>query len=245
MIIYATSKKVRREQYSQGRITSDVPAPLEIQAVRDLVRARGREMQAENLNAQVAAQVGTGLVRASCANRMMAYLTPACCLHLQVDAALSAGQLRQSLLTAFQQKQWQWTYLLRMAMTFMPATLGRSDDLRKLPWSCLALRTQDGVGSVPSVAVLCSSMQGKTVKPGQVDIPGVVRYAQPYCQTQLSSGLQCVLTLHLLCHSAKTITSVLRQRLPTWLLPPSTGASNLRIWPSSLLPPLACRRISP
>eukprot|EP00891_Asterochloris_glomerata_P001733 jgi/Astpho2/1733/Aster-04155 len=54
-----------------------------------------------------------------------------------------------------------------MAMTFMPATLGRSDDLRKLPWSCLALRTQDGVGPTPSVAVLCGSMQGKTVKPGQ------------------------------------------------------------------------------
>ena len=98
-----------------------------------------------------------------------------CCLNLQVDAALSAGQLRQSLETAFQQKQWQWTYLLRTAMTFMPATLGRSDDLRKLPWSCLALRTQDGVGPVPSVAILCGSMQGKTVKPGQVDIPGVVK----------------------------------------------------------------------
>ena len=50
-------KEVRREQYSQGRITSDVPAPLEIQAVRDLVCARGKEMQADNLNAQVAAQV--------------------------------------------------------------------------------------------------------------------------------------------------------------------------------------------
>ena len=91
----------------------------------------------------MAAQVGTSLVRACCANRMMACLIPGCCLHLQVDAALSAGQLRQSLQTAFQQKQWQWAYLLRMAMTFMPATLGRSDDLRKLPWSCLALRTQD------------------------------------------------------------------------------------------------------
>ena len=53
-------KEVRREQYSQGRITSDVPAPLEIQAVRDLVRARGKEMQAENLNAHVAAQVCMG-----------------------------------------------------------------------------------------------------------------------------------------------------------------------------------------
>eukprot|EP00891_Asterochloris_glomerata_P001794 jgi/Astpho2/1794/Aster-07554 len=49
-------KEVCREQYSEGRITSGVPAPLEIQAVRDLLRARGREMQAENLNAQVAAQ---------------------------------------------------------------------------------------------------------------------------------------------------------------------------------------------
>ena len=57
-------KEVRREQYSQGRITSDVPAPLKIQAVRNLVRARGREMLAENLNAQVAAQVGIGLARA-------------------------------------------------------------------------------------------------------------------------------------------------------------------------------------
>ena len=101
-----------------------------------------------------------------------------CCLNVQVDAALSAGQLCQSLQKAFQQKQWQWAYLLRMAMTFMPATLGRSDDLRKLPWSCLALRTQDGVGPTPSVAILCGSMQGKTVKPGQVDIPGVVRYAR-------------------------------------------------------------------
>ena len=143
--------------------------------MRDLVRAHGKEMQAENLNAQVAAQVGIGLVRASCANRVMACLTPACCLHLQVDAALSAGQLCQSLQAAFQQKQWHWTYLLRMAMTFMPATLGRSDDLRKLPWSCLALRTQDNVGPVPSVAILFGSMQGKTVKPGQVDISGVVR----------------------------------------------------------------------
>ena len=98
-----------------------------------------------------------------------------CCLNPQVDAALSAEQLRQSLQTAFQQKQWQWTYLLRMAMTFMPATLGRSDDLRKLLWSCLALRTQDGVGPVPSVAILCGSMPGKTVKPGQVDVPGVFR----------------------------------------------------------------------
>ena len=183
-------KEVRREQYSEGRITSDVPAPLDIQAVRDLVRARGKEMQAENLTAQVAAQVSIGLVRACCANRMMACLTPSCCLHLQVDAALSAEQLRQSLQAAFQQKQWQWTYLLRMAMAFMPATLGRSDDLRKLPWSCLALRTQDNVGPVPSVAVLFGSMQGKTVKPGQVDIPGVVRYAHSCFQTQLGSVLQ-------------------------------------------------------
>ena len=49
-----------------------------------------------------------------------------------------------------------------------------TDDLRKLPWSCLALRTQDDVGPVPSVAILFGSMQGKTVKPGRVDIPGVV-----------------------------------------------------------------------
>eukprot|EP00891_Asterochloris_glomerata_P000933 jgi/Astpho2/933/Aster-00770 len=97
-------------------------------------------MQAENPNAQVAAQV---------------------------DAELSAEQLRQSLQAAFQQKQWQWAYLLRMARTLMPATLGRSDDLRKLPWSCLALRTQDGVGPTPSVAILFGSMQEKAVKPGQ------------------------------------------------------------------------------
>ena len=239
-------KEVRREQYSQGRITSDVAAPLEVQAVRDLVHARGRELQAENLNAQVAAQVGIGLVRASCANRVMACLTPAGCLHVQVDAALSAGQLRQSLQAAFQQKQWQWAYLLRMAMTFMPATLGRSDDLRKLPWSCLALRTQDNVGPVPSVAILFGSMQGKTVKPGQVDIPGVVRYAHSCCQTQLGSVLQCVPSYNASSATGtETIASVLRQRLPTWLLPPSTGASNLRIWQNTSLPPLACRGISP
>ena len=97
-------------------------------------------------------------------------------LPLQVDDALSAEQLRQSLQTAFQQKDWRWAYLLRMAMTFMPATLGRSDDLRKLSWSCLALRTQDGVRPEPSVAILCGSMQGKTVKPEQAEIPGFVRY---------------------------------------------------------------------
>ena len=56
-------KEVCREQYSQRRITSDVRASLEIQAVRDLVRARGKEMQAENLNAQVAAQVCMDLMR--------------------------------------------------------------------------------------------------------------------------------------------------------------------------------------
>ena len=66
-------------------------------------------------------------------------------------------------------------------MTFMPATLGRSDDLP--PWSCLALRAQDNVGPVPSVAILFGIMHGKTVKPGQVDIPGVVRYAHSSCQT--------------------------------------------------------------
>ena len=123
-------------------------------------------------------------------------------LNLQVDAALSAEQLRQSLQTAFWQRTWQWAYLLRMAMTFMPATLGHSDDLCKLPWSCLALRTQDGVGPVPSVAILCGSMQGKSVKPGQVDIPGVVRYSHSCCQIQLGSVLQCVFqVLCLLCHS--------------------------------------------
>ena len=56
VIIYATSRRsAGSSTYREGRITSDVPAPLEIQAVRDLVRARGKEMQAENLNAQVAA----------------------------------------------------------------------------------------------------------------------------------------------------------------------------------------------
>ena len=191
----------------------------------------------------MAAQVGISLVRASCADRMMACLTPACCLHLQVDAALGAGQLRQSLQTASQQKQWQWAHLLRLAMTFMPATLGRSDDLRKLPWSCLALRTQDNVGPVPSVAILFGSMQGNTVKPGQVNIPGVVRYAHSCCQ--LGSVLHCVLSQYASSATGtETIASVLRQRLPTWLSPPSTEASNLRIWPSSLLPPLACRGIS-
>ena len=69
-------------------------------------------------------------------------------------------------------------------------------SLRKLPWSCLALRTQHDVGPVPSVAILFGSMQGKTVKPGQLDVPGVVKYAHSCCQTQLGSVLQCVLGFH-------------------------------------------------
>ena len=149
---------------------------------------------------------------------------------LQVDAALSAEQFRQSLRTASQQWQSQWACLLRMAVTCMPATSGRSgDDLRKLPWSCLALRPQDGVGPLPFVAILCGSML-KTVKTGQVDMPGVVRYAQPCCQTQLDNVLHCVLSDY--ASSAvgtKTISSVLRQRLPTWLWPPTRAASDLRI----------------
>ena len=115
----------------------------------------------------------------------MTFHASSCCLNVQVDAALSAGQLCQSLQAAFQQKQWQWACLLRMAMTFMPATLGRSDDLRKLPWSCLALRTQDGVGPTPSVAVLCGSMQGKTVKPGQ----GGYSWCRQVCAFMLSDAL--------------------------------------------------------
>ena len=71
-------KEVRRERYTQGRITSDVPAPLETQAVKDLVHAQSKERQAD-LNAQVAAEVGLGLVRASCVDGMMACLTPAHC----------------------------------------------------------------------------------------------------------------------------------------------------------------------
>ena len=99
--------------------------------------------------------------------------------------------------------------------------------------------------SLPSVAILFGSMQGKTVKPGQVDIPGVVRYAPPCRQTQLVSVLQGVLSYASSDTGTETIASVLRQRLPSWLSPPSTGASNLRIWPISLLPPLACMGISP
>ena len=50
------------------------------------------------------------------------------------------------------------------------------------------------MGPVPSVAILCGSMQGMTVKPGQVDIPGVVRYgSHSCCQIQWGSALQCVL----------------------------------------------------
>ena len=61
VIICATSRK-SEESSTHRTASSNVPAPLEIQAVRDLARARGKEMQAENLNAQVAAQVGVGLV---------------------------------------------------------------------------------------------------------------------------------------------------------------------------------------
>ena len=84
------------------------------------------------------------------------------------------------------------------------------------------------------------------MKPGQVNIPGVVRYAHSCCQTQLGSVLQCILSHYASSATGtETIAFVTRQRLPTWLSPPSTEASNLRIWPYSLLPPLACRGISP
>ena len=52
---------------------------------------------------------------------------------------------------------------------------------------------------MPSAAVLFGSMQGKTVKPGQVDIPGVVRYAHSCCQTLLGS-VQFWKIICLLCH---------------------------------------------
>ena len=140
------------------------------------------------------------MVRASCANRMMACLTPACCLHLQVDAALSAGQ------------------------------------------RCLALRTQDNVGPVPSVAILFGSMQGKTVKPGQVDIPGVVRYAHSCCQTQRAVCCAvCSELIRLLCHRYRD-----HRICPQAALADLAVATFHRgIWPSSLLPPLACRGNSP
>ena len=57
VIICATSRK------SAESSTHRAASPLEVQAVRDLVRARGKEMQAENLNAQVAAQVCMDLMR--------------------------------------------------------------------------------------------------------------------------------------------------------------------------------------
>eukprot|EP00891_Asterochloris_glomerata_P004214 jgi/Astpho2/4214/Aster-05178 len=169
VITYATSRKSAESSTHRAASPQMYLHPWISRQSGDLLRARGMEMQAENLNAQVAAQV---------------------------DAALSAGQLRQSLQTAFQQKQWRWAYLLRMAMTFMPATLGRSDDLRKLPWSCLALRTQDNVSPVPSVAILFGSMQGKTVKPGQVDIPGVVRYRDHRICPQAALADLAVATFH-------------------------------------------------
>ena len=56
VILCATSRK-SAESSTHRAASPQMYAPLEIQAVRDLVRARGKEMQAENLNAQVAAQV--------------------------------------------------------------------------------------------------------------------------------------------------------------------------------------------
>ena len=63
VITDATSRKSVESSTLSGQITSDAPAPLVIQAVRDLVRARGKEMQAEDLNAHVAAQVCVDLMR--------------------------------------------------------------------------------------------------------------------------------------------------------------------------------------
>ena len=78
-IIYATSRKSAESNTHRATLPQMYPAPLEIQAVMDLVCAHGKEMQAANLAAHVAAQVGRGLVRASYAHRMMACPGPACC----------------------------------------------------------------------------------------------------------------------------------------------------------------------
>ena len=84
------------------------------------------------------------------------------------------------------------------------------------------------MGPVPSVAILFGSMQGKTVKPGQVDVPGVVRYAHSGCQTQLGSVLQCVLSHYASsAPGTETTASVLRQHLLTWLSSPSKRGIKL------------------
>ena len=79
VVIYATSWKSAGSSALRAASPQVYQHPRKLQAVRDLVRACGKEMQAENLNAQVAAQVGVSLIRASCANRMMACPTPPTC----------------------------------------------------------------------------------------------------------------------------------------------------------------------
>ena len=77
--------EVRREQYSQGRITSDVPAPPEIQAVKDFVHvARRCRLRTSTRKWQLR------WVWAWSERVVQTCLTPACCLILQVGAALSA-----------------------------------------------------------------------------------------------------------------------------------------------------------
>lgn len=89
---------------------------------------------------------------------------------LQVDAALSADQFCHSLGTALNQKDWRWALLLGASMTYMPATMSRSDNLRKLQWACLSLEEQEEAGPMPSVAILCGNL-------GANGIPGFVRWA--------------------------------------------------------------------
>lgn len=59
----------RREQCQRAASARLSPAPMEIWGVKDLVRARSKEMQPKKPGAQVAAQVGECVVRASCVHR--------------------------------------------------------------------------------------------------------------------------------------------------------------------------------
>ena len=86
-------------------------------------------------------------------------------------------------MTALNQKDWRWALLLGASMTYMPATMSRSDNLRKLQWASLSLEEQEEAGPMPSVAILCGNL-------GANGIPGFVRWEVctvrfPSCQVHI------------------------------------------------------------
>ena len=125
---------------------------------------------------------------------------------------------------------------------FLASTLGRFGDLRKLPWSCLALRTQGGLGPVPSVAILCGSVRGQTVKPGRwISLESST--IRSHAVRRMGSVLRCQNKQEsLLCHRYRDHCICSQAALAD--LAVATFHSDIKPG-NTLSPPLACRGTSP